>query len=160
MTVYFATDHAGLEFKDTLVAFVRDELEYEVEDCGAHTFDPDDDYPDFIHQAAAAVAADPEQSRGVVIGGSGQGEAMCANRHPGVRAALYYGEPAGKQVDATGQELDMITSTRDHNDANVLSFGARFVTVEEAKTALEQWLTTPFSEAERHQRRINKIDGS
>ncbi len=160
MTIYFATDHAGLDFKDELLAFARDELGYDVEDCGAHAFDADDDYPDFIHQAAAAVAANPEESRGVVIGGSGQGEAMCANRYPGVRAALYYGEPAGKQVDATGQELDMITSTRDHNDANVLSFGARFVTIEEAKTVLQQWLETPFSEAERHQRRINKIDGS
>ena len=157
MKVFLAADHAGYKMKNELLAFVRDELGYEVEDCGAFEFDEGDDYPDFVGEAAEKVARDPKGSRAIVLGASGQGEAIAANRQAGVRAVVYYGAPATRQTDADGQELDMIESTRAHNDANVLALGARFISVEEAKTVVQSWLTTEFSGAERHQRRINKL---
>lgn len=155
MKVYFASDHAGYTLKCALVAHLRG-LGYEIEDMGAHAFDPEDDFPDFITPLARAVAADPE-ARGVILGGSGQGEAMCANRVPGVRAAVFYGEPLRPQTDASGERLDLITSTRSHNNANVLSLGARFLEEEEAKRAVAVWLSAPFSASPRHVRRLAKF---
>jgi ribose 5-phosphate isomerase B len=156
-TVYFATDHAGFPLKEELLAYVRDTLSYTVVDCGARTFDEDDDYPDFIGVAAAAVSRTPTD-RAVIFGASGQGEAMAANRFPGVRAAVFYGQPTVMQTDARQQSLSMIASTRAHNDANVLSLGARFLTVDEAKAAVALWLGTSFSGDERHVRRIKKLE--
>ena len=147
MTIYFGTDHAGLELKNTLLAFVRDELGYAVEDCGAYEMNAEDDYPDFVKTVATAVAENPENVRGIVLGGSGQGEAMCANRATGVRAALYY-----------GGSTDIVRLSREHNDANVLSLGARCMSAEEAREAVRVWLTTEFSGDERHVRRITKLD--
>jgi ribose 5-phosphate isomerase B len=161
MRVYFATDHAGFELKNILLAFVRDELKYDVEDCGAFTYDKDDDYPDFIAVAAKKLSEDVAQgnnSRAVMIGASGQGEAMVPNRFKGVRCALYYGKPSREQTDMSGKQLSMLASTREHNDANALSLGARFLSADEAKEALKEWLIRPFSGEERHQRRIRKID--
>jgi len=161
MKIYFASDHAGFELKNTLINFVRGELSCEVEDCGAFEPDPADDYPAFIAAAARSLASDVEsglESRAIVLGGSGQGEAMAANRFKGVRCALYYGEAPRKQRDAAGRELDVLSSTREHNDANALSIGARFVSVEEAKEAVRRWLATPFSGEERHVRRIGMLD--
>ncbi len=162
MKIYFAADHGGFALKETLKPFVRS-LGYEVEDCGAFSLDIQDDYPTFIQVAARKVGADAAagiDNRAVLVGGSGQGEAFAANRISGVRAVVYYGEPclpAGrlqrKQVDADGKEIDMITSTRDHNDSNVLSLGGRFLTEAEAKAAVQKWLVTPFSGAVRHVRR-------
>jgi ribose 5-phosphate isomerase B len=146
MKVVFASDHAGFELKEKLKVHVA-ELGFEVEDKGAHEYRETDDYPDFVGAAARAVAADPENTRAIVLGGSGQGEAMVANRVPGVRAAVYYG---GAQ--------EIIPLSRQHNDANVLSLGARFLTEEEAKETVKIWLNTGFSEDERHVRRIGKID--
>ena len=162
MKVYFAADHAGFELKNELLNFVRAELALEVEDCGALTFDASDDYPAIIANAARKLAADSAaglDSRAVVIGASGQGEAMVANRFRGVRCALYYGAPAREQTDMSGKQLDMLASTRGHNNANALSLGARFLTSDEAKEAVRRWLTTPFSGEERHARRIKQIDG-
>lgn len=144
--IVVATDHAGFELKEKLIPFLQ-ELGYEVEDLGAHQYDRGDDYPDFIAQAAQRVSSDPEAVRAVVLGGSGQGEAMVANRFAGVRAAVYYG----------GAE-EIITLSREHNNANILALGARFLSVEEAETAVRTWLQTPFSGDERHVRRIQKID--
>jgi len=163
MKVYFGTDHAGFEMKNGLLDFVRElppheeEGPYEVEDMGAYEFDEDDDYPEFVACVARAVSGDPF-ARGVVLGASGQGEAMVANRFRGVRAAVYYGERGQKQKDANGKEIDMISSTRMHNDANVLSLGARFISVDEAKEAVRAWLSTSFSGDERHARRIKQIE--
>lgn len=157
MKVVFAADHGGYELKEALKPFVES-LGYEVEDVGAHALDAADDYPPFVMAAAKKVAADPENTHGIVIGGSGQGEAFAANRIRGVRAVVYYGEPKRKQVDADGNEFDMITSTRNHNDSNVLSLGGRFLSPEEAKDAVKQWLETPFSGIERHARRHDMID--
>lgn len=146
MTIYFATDHAGFELKNELLAFVRDVLTYEVVDCGAHTLDPEDDYTDYISVAAKAVSEDPAQRRAIVFGGSGQGEAMCANRYRGVRATTYY-----------HHDLDIIRLSREHNDANVLAIGGRFITRADAEEAVRLWLTTPFTKDERHVRRLIKL---
>jgi ribose 5-phosphate isomerase B len=105
-----------------------------------------DDYPKFIHPTAEAVARDAG-SRGVIFGASGQGEAVVANRVRGIRAVVYY-----------GGSLDMVKHTRNDDDANVLSFGAKFISEDDAKEALKVWLETPFSQAERHVRRIAEID--
>lgn len=126
--------------------FVR-ELGFDVVDHGAAAYDASDDYPSYIAAAARAVAQGKGDARAIVFGRSGQGEAMVANRFPGVRACLYYGGP-----------LDLVRLTREHNDANVLSLGAGFLSEEEAREALHLWLTTSFSEAERHVRRIEQME--
>jgi len=151
MKIVFAADHAGFALKEVLVAFVRDvlapEYGWEVEDLGAHTLSPEDDYPEIVAGAARAVAADPEDTRAIILGGSGQGEAMTANRFSGVRAAVYY-----------GGALELVTLSREHNDANVLSLGARFLGEDEMREAVRLWLTTAFSDDARHIRRIRAID--
>lgn len=144
--VFFATDHAGFELKESLITFVR-ELGFEVEDLGAHEYDKEDDYPDFVSIVAKQVSANPEEARGIILGGSGQGEAIVANRFSKVRAVVYYGGAPG-----------IITLSREHNDANILSLGARFLSENEAKEAVKIWLNTKFSGEERHQRRIKKIN--
>src|SRR3989344_8921444 len=159
MKVYFASDHGGFPLKEALKPFVQS-LGYEVEDCGAFKLDMEDDYPIFIQAAAKKVAEDPEHRRGIVIGGSGQGEAFAANRVKKVRAVVYYGEPARKQTDADGKQLDMITSTREHNDSNILSLAGRFLTEDEAKNAIKRWLKVPHNGAERHTRRHKMLDGA
>lgn len=146
MTIYFAADHAGFELKEILRKYVR-ELGFAVEDCGALTLDPHDDYPAFMKAAAQAVGDNPLERKAIILGGSGQGEAIVANRVPGVRAALYYGGPS-----------DIIRLSREHNDANVLSLGARFLHEQDAKNAVKLWLSTPFLGDERHTRRIAAID--
>ncbi len=146
MKIYIGTDHAGFELKEALKKYLA-EIGHEVEDKGAFSLNLEDDYPDFIRPVAEAVAADPENTRGIVLGGSGQGEAMTANRLKGVRAAVYY-----------GGEREIIKLSREHNNANILSLGARFISAEEAKEAVKLWLDTPFSGEARHIRRIEKID--
>ncbi len=146
MKIVFATDHAGFALKEALVPFVRN-LGYEVEDFGAHEFDGEDDYPIFIRKAAQAVANDPSGTRGIILGGSGQGEAMCANRTRGVRAVVFYGGPK-----------EIITLSREHNDANILSLGARFLDESSAKEAVELWLLTTHPEAGKHDRRNAMLD--
>ncbi|KKU14915.1 ribose-5-phosphate isomerase [Candidatus Wolfebacteria bacterium RIFCSPLOWO2_01_FULL_45_19] len=145
MMIYIGSDHAGFEMKEELKKYLSG-LGHQVEDKGAFSRDPADDYPDFIFLVAKAVAAD-KNSRGLVMGKSGQGEAMTANRVKGVRAAVWYGGNA-----------ELLKLSREHNDANVLSLAAGFVSIEEAKEAVELWLNTPFSNEERHVRRIKKLD--
>lgn len=145
MKVYLGTDHAGFELKEHIKEFLT-QNNYEVEDCGAATFDPDDDYPDFIAPAADGVARNPEMDRGIIFGGSGQGEAIVANKCKGIRAAVYNTE-----------NLELVKLSRIHNDANVLSIGARFVSVENAKEAVKLFLDTAYTAEERHERRIHKI---
>jgi len=146
-TIYFATDHAGFELKNTLRAYVQDELGYEVVDCGALVYDEEDDFTDFIAKAAREVSANPRSARAIILGGSGQGEAMLANRFHDVRAVVYYGGAP-----------DIVRLSREHNDANVLSLGARFLTVEEAKEAVAVWLSTEHTPIEKYDRRIEEID--
>ena len=151
MKIYLGSDHAGFELKEKIKKwFTLNDAEglgkYEVVDFGALTLNPKDDYPDFIRLVAEAVANDPEQSRGIILGGSGQGEAMVANRISGVRAAVYY-----------GCSTSIVELSRQHNDANILSLGARFINEEEAFKAIKLWLDAPFSGDERHVRRISKF---
>lgn len=145
MKVYLGTDHAGFELKEQIKAFLK-ENSYEVEDCGASSLDQEDDYPDFIAPTAAGVAKNPEVDRGIIFGGSGQGEAMVANKCKGIRAAVYNTE-----------NLELVKLARIHNDANILSIGARFVGVENAKEAVKLFLDTTYTAEERHERRIEKI---
>jgi ribose 5-phosphate isomerase B len=156
MKIYLASDHAGYELKEALTPFLQ-ERGFEVEDVGPVVFDPEDDYPDYILPLAAKVA-DDKGSFGIAMGGNGQGEAIVANRVKGVRAAVYYGPAAHSQIDITGQALDMLASTRVHDNTNILCLAARFMSIEEAKGAVLLWLQTPFSGEERHVRRIKKID--
>ncbi len=157
MKVYFATDHSGFELKEELLQYVQDELGHEVVDFGAKGHNPDDDYPVFIKQAAEAVSGDPT-AKGIIVGASGQGEAVVANRFNGVRAVVYYGDTGASQVDAEGNEFEMIESTRRHNDANILSLGARFLDTDTAKQVVKLWLGTEFLNEDRHARRISQID--
>ncbi len=161
MKIYFAADHAGFELKSILLNFVRGEMGLEVEDCGATAIDLADDYPQIIARAAKKLRADSlkgADSRAIVIGASGQGEAMAANRFTGVRCALYYGPAAHTQKDMSGHILGMVDSVREHNDANALSLGARFVSPEEACDVVKKWLETGFSGNERHARRNRLLD--
>lgn len=145
MKIYFAADHAGFQMKNSLLSFVE-ELGYEVEDCGSYDLNPSDDYPEFVKKASQAVSSDPENTKAIVLGGSGQGEDMVADKFPHVRSAEYY-----------GGNLEIIKLSREHNDANVLSLGARFLNLDEAKEAVKLWLATEFSKEERHKRRIDQI---
>ncbi len=147
MKVYLASDHAGFELKASLVDSLRAQG-HEVEDLGPTTLDPTDDYPRTIAPLAQKVASE-EGSFGIAIGLSGQGEAMEANRVKGVRAAVFYGGPD-----------ELVVLSRQHNDANILSLGAKFVSAEEAQRAVALWLATPFSNEERHMRRIKELDGN
>lgn len=150
MKIFIAADHAGFALKEALVPFVRDALGHEVLDCSAVQYDAGDDYPDIVACAARSVAeeiAAGGDARGIVIGKSGQGEAMVANRFPGVRAAVYYGGPE-----------DILVLAREHNNANILSLGAGFLDEVTAQTAVKLWLSTPFSGEERHERRIRGIE--
>lgn len=145
MKVHIGTDHAGFEMKEQLKPFIKS-LGYEVIDHGAFFESPGDDYPEFIKPVAEAVAAD-QTSKGVILGGSGEGEQMTANRYPGVRAAEFY-----------GGDLEIVRVARQHNDANILSLGARFLGDDKAMNAVEIFLETPFSGEARHERRIQEID--
>ncbi|MBI1999084.1 MAG: RpiB/LacA/LacB family sugar-phosphate isomerase [Parcubacteria group bacterium] len=165
MKIFFASDHAGFELKDKLISFVKGLGYDDVLDKGPLAFDPADDYPDFIKLVAEEVSRDPENARGFVMGGGGQGEAIAANRFRGVRAAVFYGPATAKDaVDIEGRKsgdpYEGIRLAREHNNANVLSLAARFVSREEAETAVRIFLETSFSEEERHKRRIAKIDPS
>ncbi|GIH27418.1 ribose-5-phosphate isomerase [Acrocarpospora phusangensis] len=139
MRVYIGSDHAGYELKNHLVTWLK-EQHHEVIDCGPAHFDPEDDYPPFVLRAAVGVAENPG-SLGVVIGGSGNGEQIAANKVPGIRAALAWNEDTAKLA-------------REHNDANVISIGARQHLPEQTVRFVELFLATPFSGAERHARRI------
>lgn len=146
MTIYLATDHAGFELKNHIKGFLVGRG-CEVEDCGAYHHDPLDDFPDFIAVAARAVAEKPAERRAVIFGGSGQGEAMLANRFPGVRATVFY-----------GGDMQIIELSRQHNDANVLSLGARFMSAEEAEAAVATWLETKPLTEEKYARRVQKAE--
>ncbi|MER5489988.1 ribose-5-phosphate isomerase [Streptomyces sp. LE64] len=142
MRVYLGSDHAGYELKNHLVEWLKAHG-HEPVDCGPHLYDAQDDYPPFCLRAAERTAADAG-SLGIVIGGSGNGEQIAANKVKGVRAALAWSE----QTAALG---------RQHNDANVIAVGARMHTTDEATAFVETFLKTPFSDESRHQRRIDML---
>lgn len=142
MTIALGCDHAGFEYKEKIREFLRS-LGHTVRDCGTYSPEPVD-YPVFIRPAAEAVARG-EVERGIVLGGSGNGEAMVANRLPGIRCALCW-------------NADSARLARQHNDANMLSLGQRMMSIETALQIVRLWLDTPF-EGGRHKRRIDLIDG-
>jgi ribose 5-phosphate isomerase B len=142
MRVYLGSDHAGFELKQHLVEYLTKQG-YECVDVGPHVYDPEDDYPSFCLHTGASVVADPG-SLGIVIGGSGNGEQIAANKIAGVRSALVW-------------RVEIAQLARQHNDANVLSLGAREHTVDEATAFAEAFLTTSFSGNERHARRIAEV---
>jgi len=142
MKIYLATDHAGFELKEKVKAYLQDKG-YEIEDCGAYVFDKDDDYPDFISKAAQKVALD-SGSIGIVFGKSGAGEAIVANKIKGIRAVV-------------GFNKESVILAREHNNANIFSIGSAFVTEKETVELALLFINTPFSNEERHARRIKKI---
>ena len=145
MKIYIGSDHTGFEMKRELKAFLSG-FGFEVHDCGPEKYNHDDDYPDYISIVAKHISEESDV-KGIIIGYSGQGEAMVANRFKNIRCAVFYGGP--KHV---------LTLSREHNDANILSLGANFLTTSDAKQAVELWLHTKFSGEERHERRIKKIE--
>lgn len=145
MKIYIGSDHAGFLLKEKLKIHLT-LLGHDVVDKGAFSLNENDDYPDFIKPTAEAVSKD-EGSMGLILGGSGEGEAIDANKIHGIRAIEYY-----------GKNLEIVKLGREHNNANILSLGARFLSEEEAKEAVETFLNTKFSLDERHIRRINKIE--
>jgi ribose 5-phosphate isomerase B len=142
MRVFLGSDHAGFELKARLIEHLR-ELGHDAVDCGAHTLDPEDDYPPPCIAAAARTVAEPG-SLAIVVGGSGNGEQIAANKVLGVRAALAWSEETARLA-------------RWHNDANVISVGGRMHTLEDMTRFIEVFLETPFSEEERHRRRIDML---
>lgn len=155
MNIVFASDHAGFALKEVLVAYVKDELSCSVEDLGAHALEESDDYPTLIARAAKVVSEHPESTKAIILGGSGQGEAIVANRFPRVRAVVFNGQYRPNDGRTVPDEIRV---SREHNNANVLSLGARFLNESEAKEAVRVWLETPFGEEERHKRRIEQIE--
>ena len=144
MIIALGTDHAGFDLKEVVKKFLE-ENNYEVKDFGAYEHDSADDYPDFINPTAKFVSKN-NNAMGIIFGGSGQGEAMAANRYKGVRAAVFYDGP------------DKIVSlSRQHNNANILSLGSRFIEPEHAINVIKLWISTAF-EGGRHQKRIDKLD--
>ncbi len=142
MRVHIAADHAGFELKAHLITWLTDHG-HEPVDHGAHAYDAEDDYPPFCVDAAAAAVADPT-SLAIVIGGSGNGEQIAANKVTGARAALAW-------------STETASLARQHNNAQIMSIGARMHTLGEAEAIVEAFLTTSWSEAQRHQRRIDLL---
>ena len=142
--IVLATDHAGFKLKEAVKKSLL-ELGLEVKDFGALEYKPTDDYPDFVNPAAKFISEN-DNTMGIIFGGSGQGEAMAANRFKGVRAAVFYDGPD-----------EIINLSRLHNNANVLSFGSRFIDADRAIELIKKWLSVEF-EGGRHQKRIEKLD--
>ena len=142
MKVFLAADHAGFELKEEVKKFLIDQG-YEVEDCGAFSFEKDDDYPNLIVKAAEKVSQD-QGSKGIVFGKSGTGEEIVANKIRNIRGF-------------TGVDEENVKLAREHNDANILSLGSEFVDLEKAKRLVKIFLGTPFSKESRHKRRLDEI---
>ena len=145
MRIYIGSDHAGFEMKRELISSLAG-ITREIIDCGPFQYVHDDDYPDFVSIVAEHVSKE-SGVWGIVVGRNGQGEAIVANRFPNVRCVVFYG--GTKHV---------LTLSREHNDANMLSLGSNFLTSVEAKQSVLLWLNTKFSGDERHVRRIKKIE--
>ena len=142
--IYLGADHRGFLLKEELKKFLVDSG-FEVQDDGAHSFDKDDDYPDFAIAAAKGISADPRKNRGIILCGSGHGAGIVADKFKGLRSALAFNREVAIQ-------------SREHDDANVLVFAADWMSAEDAKEIVMVWLKTPFSGEERHVRRLKKIE--
>ncbi|HET7827786.1 MAG TPA: RpiB/LacA/LacB family sugar-phosphate isomerase [Candidatus Saccharimonadales bacterium] len=161
MKIALAADHAGFEQLKDLQAHLE-RLGHDCQNFGPSSLDPNDDYPDFIFPAAKAVAGGQFEA-GIILGRSGQGEAMAANRIRGVRCAVFYGPAVAKGlVDTDGQSshnpYEVIIKSRQHNHANMLSLGTAYLNLDEMKNVIKLWLDTPYADEERHNRRVQKLD--
>ena len=152
MKIIIASDHAGFELKNHIISSLK-EQSIDVLDMGPDSYNENDDYTDYIKKVGQYISENnnPEEYRGIVIGGSGQGENICANKYKNVRSILIY-----------GNDIELNTKiaklSRQHNNANVISFGARFIENEKAWEVLQTWLNTNFSNEERHVRRLSKLE--
>lgn len=144
MVIHLATDHAGYDHKTAVHDWLVSEG-YEVIDHGAYIYDSEDDFPVFIVRAAQAISRSPAD-RAIIFGGSGQGEAMLANRFPAVRATVLYSDSP-----------QIVTLSREHNDANVLSIGARFLSIDDTKKHVWNWLQADSTDNPKYQRRIDQV---
>jgi ribose 5-phosphate isomerase B len=162
MNIALASDHTGFEQLKELETYLQS-LGHNCHNYGPQSLDISDDYPAFVRKAAEAVSRG-QCEFGIVLGGTGQGEAMVANRFRGVRCVVFYG-PASprKAVDASGRVshdvYEIVRLSRQHNDANMLSLAARFVALADMKHVIKLWLDTPFSNEPRHIRRIAELEG-
>lgn len=150
--LFLATDHAGLEHKNTLRSHLEEQYsdQYDIIDCGNYVYDEHDDYVPWIRKAAVEVKSDPTKNCAVIFGGSGQGEAIVANKTNGVRAVVVYGSNLE-------QNREITKLSREHNNANVLSFGARTISPNDVIELTDLWLATDFSGETRHRRRMQQI---
>ena len=144
--IYLASDHRGYKLKEEIKKLLKSRGQ-EYEDMGPHEFNPLDDYPDYIFPAAKKVSENPNKNKAIIIGASGQGEAIAANKVKGVRATVFY-----------GGSKEIIYLSRTHNNSNVLSLGAKFIDPSSIQEIISVWLSLPFSCEERHNRRIKKIE--
>ncbi len=144
--IFLAADHAGLDVKGQIKEILR-KRNLDFEDLGPFEYNSLDDYPDFISRVAKKVSNNPEKNIGIILGGSGQGEAIVANRFTNVRAIVYYGGPK-----------EILKLSKEHNNANILSLGARFIKKEEMEWVINTWLDEIFTNEKRHVRRIKKIE--
>ena len=145
MKIYIAGDHAGFKLKEKIKKYF-DKKNISYKDFGPHRYNSKDDYPDFVIPMAKAVAKS-RGSLGIVVAGSGIGETIAANKVKSIKAVLYH-----------GKSPDLITTSKLHDNANILCMGSRFVKKRDAIKSIELWLKTPFSNAARHKRRLRKID--
>ena len=152
MKIAIASDHAGFELKKYFIELLKGG-DLEVIDMGPQVYDPNDDYPEYIKKVARYISEhnDPDQYRGVIIGGSGQGENICANKYKHVRSVVIY-------CNDMISNQNIAKSTRQHNNANVISFGARFIEQGNAFDVLKTWLDEKFTGDPRHVRRLSKIE--
>jgi ribose 5-phosphate isomerase B len=164
MKISLTTDHTGLAYDNVFMELEKyiTELGHKVVNYGPKQLDMEDDYPDFMFPAAEAVARG-ECEAGIIMGGSGQGEGMAVNRLKGVRCTVFYTPALAKQpIDAEGNmsedPYEILKLSRQHNHANMLSLSSRFLSLEEMKIAIKTWLETPYSDVDRHIRRVHKLD--
>ncbi len=161
MKIAVTADHAGYNSYIEIIHFLRD-IGYEVNEFGPKNFNPNDDYPDLVFPATKSVAT-KHSDVGIIIGGSGQGEAIAANRIKGIRCAVFYGpiipiSPVNQEGTLSTNPYEILVLSRSHNLCNMLSLGGRFLTVGEMKRAINVWLDTPLGDGMRHLRRVKKLD--
>jgi ribose 5-phosphate isomerase B len=153
MKIFVGSDHAGYGLKEKLVESLKG-AGHEVVDKGALEYNEGDDYPDFVIPVAEEVSKNPDNSRGIILGATGQAEAFTANKFPHVRAVVYY----GKSECVVDDEADVIIRSREHNNSNILSLGARYLTEEDMLKTVNIWIDTVYTGTEKHVRRLAKID--
>jgi ribose 5-phosphate isomerase B len=153
MKIFVGSDHAGYGLKEKLVASLK-VAGHEVIDKGAIEYNEGDDYPDFVIPVAKEVSSDPDNVRGIILGATGQAEAFTANKFPHVRGVVYY----GKSECVVDDEADVIVRSRQHNNSNLLSLGARYLTEEDMINTVNIWLNTAYGGGEKHIRRLAKVD--